>query len=221
VHALGISVDVPALSTLGVPIIEDCCQALGAVRAHRRLPIGGAAAIYSFNATKCIATGEGGAVAARDPDLAARVRAVLEHSRVPSAFTDLQAALGISQLSRYEENLERRRRIADHYFEALPPDLTAALRAVRDHSMFYRFPLRLRNLDFTSLQARCARRGVAIRRGVDALLHRARELPDTRFPHASQRFEETVSIPLYPSLTHAEQARVSRAVSEESGLSTR
>src|SRR5437867_3380603 len=61
-HAFGLAADVDAFAPLGVPIVEDCAQALGAVSTGRPVGSRGQAAVCAFYATKLLTTGEGGLV---------------------------------------------------------------------------------------------------------------------------------------------------------------
>ena len=73
-HAFGLAVDVEAFAALGVTVVEDCAQALGAVIEGRPVGGRGQAAVCSFYATKLLTTGEGGLVGGPRA-LVARVRA--------------------------------------------------------------------------------------------------------------------------------------------------
>jgi len=213
VHTFGIALDPAPFRRLGVPIVEDACQAFGAMAG--RVPAGAAGdlGVLSFHATKCLSSGEGGMVCARGADLAARLRALADDRAAGARMSDLQAALGASQLARYDEFLARRRHIAERYLDALPADLTRALARERGASMLFRFPLRVGG-DFETLKAAFADRGVAVRRGVDALLHRRAQGADADFPNACRAFRETLSIPLYPVLSDEERDRVIAACTD-------
>lgn len=114
VHTFGIAADVAQLQEFGVPVIEDCCQSLGL-----QLPNGehvghqGYASFFSFHATKSLTTGEGGAVATSDPQLLSNLKR-LRDADVHAPLSDLQAALGLSQLTRYPAMLERRQTDRSH-----------------------------------------------------------------------------------------------------------
>jgi dTDP-4-amino-4,6-dideoxygalactose transaminase len=58
------------------------------------------------------------------------------------------------------------------------------------------------------VRAALARKGIQVRRPVDVLLHRSFALPAPSFPAAERVFASTVSLPLYPALTEADQDRV-------------
>src|SRR3990170_697834 len=115
VHAFGLAADVDAFLALGVPVVEDCAQALGAEAGGRPVGARGAAAVGSFYATKLLTTGEGGAVAG-PAGRVARARDARDYDeredlrpRFNYKMTDLQAALGRAQLRRLDAFIARRR----------------------------------------------------------------------------------------------------------------
>ena len=73
-HLFGLPARLAPLLELGVPVIEDCAQSLGATEEGEACGRRGALAIASFYATKVITTGQGGLVAGSDPDQMAVVR---------------------------------------------------------------------------------------------------------------------------------------------------
>ena len=217
-HAFGLTAGVEAFLAMGVPVIEDCAQAIGALDAGRPVGSRGALAVFSFYATKMLTTGEGGMVTAGDPALLARVRDLREYDeradlapRFNWKLTDLQAALGRSQLARLGEFIQRRRVIAAAYCRALagsackPPPDDAGGRHV-----YHRFVIAVpRPLD--PLIKRLETGGVQCRRPVFRPLHRAVGLGE--YPAAERLWERSLSIPCYPSLTDADVGRVAEAVS--------
>ncbi len=182
---------------LGIPIIEDHCQSVGLKR------VNAVAGFFSFHATKCLTTGTGGAAVFNDKELSAKVR------KKSKPISGLAASLGISQLQRYQQFLSRRAEIASQYFTEMPKELTANLRSL--NSMYFRFPLSTR-LDFNHVQSEFLRQGVVVKQGVDDLLHRAAGLDDGRFPNAVSHFNQTVSIPIYPSMSESDIETVIQAV---------
>lgn len=193
VHTFGISCDVSGLKQFNVPVIEDCCQ-----KFSPKVGLTGDVAIFSFHATKCLTTGEGGLVTTAKEEIAVSLRTELKNK--PGRLCDIQAALGLSQLSRYHEMLARRADIAAYYFEILPEKLTARLNSCREKSIFFRFPLQIER-NFVDVEAAFLDRGVHVRKGVDTLLHRRLGLGDTGFEKSVSTFEKTLSLPIYPSLS--------------------
>lgn len=205
-HLFGIAADVDALLRLGTPVIEDCAQAFGGkTRDGRAIGSIGSAAIYSLQATKPLTAGAGGIVGSARAAIADRLSAndtgLISNSA--THVTDLQAALGLSQLARYDEALARRRDIADAYFRELAGLPVVLPEAVRDRSIFFRFPLRVTQPVQQVISAFDAL-GVHVRRGVDTLLHRVEGQERWQFPGTEEAFATTVSLPIYPALSSAE-----------------
>src|SRR3989454_2702856 len=127
VHPFGLAVDLADFQRLGVPLVEDCAQTLGATLGGRQVGARGGLAVCSFYATKLLTTGEGGAVVG-PADLVARARDTRDYDertdlapRFNYKMTDMQAALGRSQLARLDAFIARRRALAARYRAALAP----------------------------------------------------------------------------------------------------
>jgi dTDP-4-amino-4,6-dideoxygalactose transaminase len=213
VHTFGVMAEVDDIRALGIPVIEDCCQALGARRGLEVAGTRGDLCVLSFHATKLLTTGEGGMALSKDADLLKKLRVLKEGEAPPliaryrQPLTDLQAALGLSQLARYDDFLQRRRSTAEYYFEQLDGLGLELPGHVRDRTIFFRFPVFIDG-DFEALRGRLDAEGVQVRRGVDALLHRQCGQSAEDFPGAERCFARTLSIPLYPALRDEECARV-------------
>ncbi|HVP01560.1 MAG TPA: DegT/DnrJ/EryC1/StrS aminotransferase family protein, partial [Solirubrobacteraceae bacterium] len=84
VHIFGYPADMPAFERLGLPIVEDACEALGAMHADGR-PVGGRGhpAVFGFYANKQLTTGEGGMVTLADPALKERIDSERNQGRAP------------------------------------------------------------------------------------------------------------------------------------------
>jgi dTDP-4-amino-4,6-dideoxygalactose transaminase len=205
-HMMGRPGPVRELRALGVPVIEDCAMALGGDVGQ-----GGEAAVFSFYATKMMATGHGGAVLARDKAMVARIADLVEYDnredykiRHNYRMSGLAAAVGRAQLAKLPEFVKRRRRIADYYYGTLklgepPPG-----------HVFYRCVLRTGPVErFVRFMAS---RGVDCKRPVYRPLHRYAAAPAGDYPGAEELHRNWASIPLYPSLTRGEMERVALAV---------
>ena len=218
-HAFGLAAGVEAFVAMGVPVIEDCAQAIGCLDGGRPVGSRGTLAVFSFYATKMLTTGEGGMVTASDPALLAGVRDLREYDerrdlapRFNYKLTDFQAALGRSQLARLGEFIERRRAIAGTYRRALAG---AACRLPPDDAggrhVYHRFVIAAEP-PLDPIIERLEAGGVQCRRPVFRPLHRALGLGE--YPAAERLWERSLSIPCYPSLTDADIMRVAEAVSD-------
>jgi perosamine synthetase len=133
VHIFGYPVDLAAFERLGLPIVEDACEALGAIDADS-VPVGGRGhlAVFGFYANKQLTTGEGGMVTMVDPVLKERIDSERNQGRAPDMdwldhdrlgfnyrLSDIACALGLAQLERLDELLAGRARAAECYRSAL------------------------------------------------------------------------------------------------------
>jgi perosamine synthetase len=116
----------------GLLLIEDAAEALGSILNGRRAGSFGHAGVFSFHGSKTLTTGEGGMLVTDDEALHRKVLFLRDHGRAPGermfwnaevAFkyrmSGLQAALGLAQLERVEELVDKKRRIFGWYREAL------------------------------------------------------------------------------------------------------
>jgi dTDP-4-amino-4,6-dideoxygalactose transaminase len=216
-HAFGLALDVAPFSALGVPIIEDCAQALGATVGGRPAGSRGALAVCSFYATKLATTGEGGAVAGPER-LVRHVRDARDYDereslspRFNHKLTDLQAALGRSQLGRLGAFVARRRAIAARYRERLRGAACRTPDDAGERHVYHRFVVSVER-DVAGVQQALEARGVATRRPVHRPAHRALGLDG--YPAAERLWAESLSLPCYPSLTDAEVDAVAAALRE-------
>lgn len=226
-HLFGLPANLTAVQSLGIPVIEDCAQTLGATEQGRHVGSVGAAAVCSFYATKLLCTGEGGMVLSNDPAVLDKGRALREYDEVPTLETaafnrkmsDLQAAVGISQLGRLPSFLERRAAIAASYADALNRT-GLGLPAVPDGRthIYYRYVVQLpasrrRGSSLDKLLRRLASRGVQCRRPVFRPIHRYLGLGG--FPSSEAAMRSALSIPIYPSMTDEEVSRTAQTLCEE------
>ena len=146
VHIFGYPADVPALERHGLPIVEDACEALGAVHADGT-PVGGRGhpAAFAFYANKQLTTGEGGMLTMGSAEHKERVDSERNQGRAPDMgwldhdrlgfnyrLTDIACALGLAQLERLDGMLADRARVAGWYREALAgTEVGAAVRGRR------------------------------------------------------------------------------------------
>ena len=216
-HMYGIYADVDSFRRFGLPIVEDCAQA---VDYKGKRPLTGDIGVFSFHPTKCLTVGEGGAAVAHDPALVRALRtrrdgaSAGDRGRLLSPLSDVAAALGLSQLARYHEALDRRRALALRYRAALEPIVREGfVRESFDNGMLFRLPLKVPG-GLPVYQEAFARRNIHVRRGVARLLHRVRGRPDAGFETSVDHFETTLSLPLYPALTDDEHAACVRAALE-------
>ena len=131
VHTFGVPADMAAIRELArrhnLPVVEDACEALGAEIDGRRVGSLGVTGIFGFYPNKQITAGEGGAVVSNNPELAKRVRSLrnqgregtewLQHMEVGYNYriSEINCALGLSQLRRIDSILRARENVAIAY----------------------------------------------------------------------------------------------------------
>jgi len=147
VHLNGRICDVKALGRIareaGATLIEDCAQAFASRGAAAELGQSSGAAAFSLGITKLVTTGEGGMVAVSDRGLADKLARLRNHGVVSIAdnvfdgpgcnfrMTDLQAAVGLSQVAKVASKIAGVRRVYDHYVDALDrPELRGCMRVL-------------------------------------------------------------------------------------------
>jgi dTDP-4-amino-4,6-dideoxygalactose transaminase len=249
VHFAGRACDLGAMSALasehGMHLLEDCAHAIETLWHGRHAGTIGAFGAFSFYATKNVVTGEGGMLATANAEWASRVKRLALHGLSADAWKrfsdagfkhyevmepgfkynmmDLQAAIGLPQLARVEENLIRREAIWAKYDRAfadlpafLPPPAEPDTRHARH---LYTLMLDIDRLKATRDEVQAALHQQHIGTGIHykALhLHRYyRERFGDRtgtMANAEWISDRTLSLPLGPKLTDADVEDVIFAV---------
>ncbi len=210
VHTFGARADVGELMRMGLPVIEDCSHAFGRGELGRL----GTLAVVSLHATKLMGAGEGGMVLTNDTALAEWLRAERDYTdraatadRLNDKPTDLMAALARCQLRRLPAMLAARDTLAARYSELLGPlaaRVGVALPVPQSGRVWYRYAIAVPGAAEPMVE-QLAAAGVRAARPVEPWT----ALADG--PSAAA-FRSVVSLPLYPSLTLAEQNHVVRAL---------
>jgi UDP-4-amino-4,6-dideoxy-N-acetyl-beta-L-altrosamine transaminase len=232
----------------GFAVIEDASHAVGG--RYRDQPIGGCGysdiTVFSFHPVKIVTTGEGGMALCRDPQLAERMRRLRSHgiTRDPALFrqppggawyyeqlelgfnyrmTDIQAALGLSQMARLDGYVARRNQLAAGYDQALRElPLVLPARAPECLSSFHLYVVqveertggigrdhvfrRLRdagigvNLHYIPIHTQPYYRGLGFDWG--------------HCPRAERYAARALTLPLFPTMTQEQQATVARGLSD-------
>jgi dTDP-4-amino-4,6-dideoxygalactose transaminase len=216
VHTFGIPLSLEPF-LIGPTVVEDIATALGARRHGRPVGADGGCVVCSFNATKMITTGGGGALVADDPEFVSRVEDLIDYDdrgdaavRYNERMGEIPAALGLSQLGRISEFLERRRRIAEIYREELDGNgLILPLDRQGWEPAWHRFVVRVKG-GAQWIRARLSRRGIASPRPIHQPLHWI--LGRGGYPGAETAHREALSLPIYPSLEESDARRVAREV---------
>ena len=218
-HMFGLPADMTALGTLGVPLVEDCAQALGA-RFQGDLVGGfGKFSFFSFYATKMITTGYGGMLLSKDTRVTAAVREMRtylgQEADKPcwnSNITDFQAAMGVNQLKRLPHFIEQRRQIADIFTKRfLQAHLEVPPMYEGRDNVWYRYPLKVKRSLRDAVEF-LKKNNIEGKPPIAKPLHQLLELDGTGFPETERAFLKTISIPIYPALLNKEVDFIAKVV---------
>lgn len=236
VHLYGTMCDMTAVMAFaaghGLRVIEDAAQALGVTQGGRHAGLFGDVGCFSFFADKTITTGEGGYAVCRDPAIHQRLlylrnqgrlgRGAFVHPQIGYNFriTDMQAAMGLAQLGKLDRIVAAKRAHHAAYSEALAtlpqvrvlgsaPDTTfvpfrCVLMAERAHDLMAY--LEARNIQSRTVFAPLHSQPCF----VDAPGVTAGD--DGPFPNACRAYDEGVCLPIFPTLSAGQIARITDAI---------
>ena len=252
VHHSGQPCDMLAIQSLshqyGFKIIEDASHAIGGK--YKNEPIGNCRysdiTVFSFHPVKIITTGEGGMTLTNSDNLAERMGLLRSHgiTREPKLMTqamdgpwyyqqvdlgynyrmtDMQAALGFSQMSRLNQYVIRRHEIADKYNELLAElPITLPWQHPDSFSAFHLYVIRLQlnNIHASHLQVFEALRAKDILVNLHYIpvhtqpYYQKMGFKIGDFPEAERYYSEAISIPMHPKLTVDELQYVANCLRE-------
>ena len=237
VHFAGQSCDMGRIAALakahGLKVIEDAAHAIGSE--YEGVKVGSCKhsdmAVFSFHPVKTITTGEGGAVTTNDPELYVKLCAYRAHGVHKDGemaqtweyemrergfnyrITDLQCALGASQLKKLENFKRRRREIVAYYNANL--SLPHLEEAEFSNACFHLYPVLVPNRREFYFKSR----GVGLNLQVHYIpVHTQPYYRETYgyklgdYPKAENYYAKCISLPLYPSLTDEDLAEIIRRI---------
>ncbi len=225
VHLFGLVADMDMIGAIadrhGLAVVEDACQAHGATFRGRRAGSFGHGA-FSLYATKNMTTGEGGFITTNDDGLADRLR-LYRNQGMRSRYqfetlgfnyrmTDLNAAIGLVQLSKLERNTARRQAIAAAYDTAFAdlPVVTPVVPDGRTH-VYHQYTLEV-GAERDAIIAAIRDGGVGADIYYPIPVHRQPYIQErglhADLPITDRAAERTIALPMYPGMTAEDQATV-------------
>lgn len=250
VHHSGQPCDMAMIGSLaqryGFRIIEDASHAVGAEFEAER--VGGCRhsdiVVFSFHPVKIITTGEGGAALTNNDDLADRMRRLRSHgiTRDPHSMknlpdgawyyeqidlgfnyrmTDIQAALGVSQMTRLESYVSNRESLAlryDEFLATLPVKTPWQDSRTKSARHLYAIRLELERIGVSRKEIFDGLRASGIGANIHYIpVHLQPYYQDLGFkygdfPEAERYYEEAISLPLFPTMTYDQQDAVVSAL---------
>jgi perosamine synthetase len=234
IHIFGYPAAMPELEAIasraGLGILEDACEALGAVDSEGRgVGARGNLATFAFYANKQMTTGEGGMIVPPDAATAATLRAERNQGRAADMgwldhgglgfnyrLSDLASALGVAQVEKLDSLLRRRAAVADLYEQGL-----AGVEGVRtpiagrgnERRSWFVYPVRLpEDADRDATIARLAAAGIASKAYLPCihLFPHLRQLGyrEGQFPVAEAASARSLALPFFPAMSEGQVARV-------------
>jgi perosamine synthetase len=231
VHIFGNVAETIGMERLGLPIVEDACEAIGARHEDGSL-IGsrGHSAVFAFYPNKQMTTGEGGIVVTNDAAVKERIDSERNQGRAPDMgwldhdrlgfnyrLSDIACAIGIEQLKRLDGMLAQRARVAALYTDALSGFEDLGLPPGRDSWFVYVVQVpRGTDRDETIRALREA--GIASKPYLPAIhlfsFYRERfGYREGQFPVAEDIGARSIALPFFPQMTEGQVARVAEALS--------
>jgi dTDP-4-amino-4,6-dideoxygalactose transaminase len=209
-HTLGFVPDMPAITGLGIPVIEDCSRSYGTLLGELRAGAFGVFTILGLEERDMLTSGGGALLYAVNR----RDAAVLRNQTVFPEYSlpDLNAAMAVIQFKEGAKNSEKRKEIAQLYTQS-------ALRT--RHRMFalpgdteynhYAFPLILET-GMKDVKAYARRNGIVVENALEDTLAGAGVVPQVMCPEACSLALRTALFPLYPRLGAGEAAKVAKLI---------
>lgn len=251
VHLFGLAADMAVINQIaeknGLWVVEDAACGFGSLYRHQHVGTFGETGCFSFHPRKSITTGEGGMICTQDDDLAEKMRSMRDHGATLSdrqrhlglkpyllsdhpyagfnyRMTDLQAALGVSQMHRAKKILLERRQLAENYIRHLNSLDWLQMPAQIDlyQHGYQSFPclfqpelLGLRNVEAVNhhrnqLMDQLQNKGISTRPATHAVhllsYYRGKyDLKPADYPNAFLADQYSLSLPLYNGMTEKEQ----------------
>ncbi|MCB9989387.1 MAG: UDP-4-amino-4,6-dideoxy-N-acetyl-beta-L-altrosamine transaminase [Rhodospirillales bacterium] len=247
VHLAGQCVDLASLSSLakdkGLYMVADACHAVGGE--YQGKPVGACAyedmSVFSFHPVKTIAMGEGGAISTNTPEFSERMMRLRSHGMIPQKergpwfyempelgynyrVTDIQCALGLSQLAKLGRFVARRKELVALYDKLLsdvgdvvrPP-----VRAMHGDPAWHLYAVRIDfdtlGIDRTTVMEKMLGQGIGTQ--VHYIpVHRQpyyqARYGDIHLPGADEYYGHTLSLPLFPAMKDDDVYKVVRVLSD-------
>jgi len=223
-------------------VIEDGAHALGAEYQGKRVGTLSDMTTFSFHPVKHITTGEGGMILTDNPELYQRLKLFRTHGITREEelltkndgpwyyeqldlgynyrITDIQCALGVSQMDRLPEFLERRKQIAKRYNEAFAANEQIQLPYQKEgcDNAWHLYVIRIKNGKRKEIFEKLRAAGIGVNvHYIPVYQHpyyRTHGYAEVTCPNAEEYYKECISLPMYPDLKEEEQEYVIEKVLE-------
>ncbi len=248
VHLTGLPCDMKPIwelaKTYDIRVIEDASHAIGAT--YYGQPVGNGAysdiTVFSFHPVKIVTSGEGGVAVTNSDKLAAQMARLRSHGITRDAdlmthapdgpwyyqqielgwnyrLTDIQAALGLSQIKRVQEYVTKRNELAKRYDQAFSAiSLTPAMRSENTLSAFHLYVIQVDPEQHLRIFTGLRDRGIGVNLHYIPIhlqpYYQQFGFAKGDFPNAETYYSRAISIPMFPTMTHDQQDHVIAAVAD-------
>jgi len=240
VHLYGMAANMTEVTAFaqrhGLKVVEDAAQGIGVRYQGSHVGSFGDAGCFSFFADKTITTGEGGLVACRDEAIYERLRLLRNQGRLDRGsfihpaigynfrMTDIQTAIGLAQLDKLDQIIERKRTILQWYHDELDSLDEVGFIRVEPGSTYVPFRIVLL-CEAAGALADVLKEHDIDTRGTFYPLHRQPcfahldkacggplDLSDDRYPNAVRSYERTILLPCFPTLTNEQVRHIGQTI---------
>src|SRR6056297_1768678 len=229
-----------------IVIVEDAAHALGATRKGKKIGTQADMTMFSFHPVKHITTAEGGMITTNNKVFSEKLKLFRSHGITKDAdkltkndgpwyyemqalgynyrITDMQCALGVSQLKKADKFINRRIQLADRYDEAFldnhliqtPP----RSKEIDSRHVFHIYPILLdKSLNRKEIFIKLREKGILCQVHYIPIHHQPYyqkhfNYQTNQFPNANEYYQREITIPLFPKMTDEEQAYVINTIKE-------
>ncbi len=220
-HMFGTPADLESILDLGISVIEDCAQSLGAK--YKGKITGGITevGVFSFCATKVISTGHGGMIVSSSNLIKENLEDLTKYDKRENysvtynyELSNIQAAIGIEQLKKLDYFIERRKIIAEKYDGAFSGK-SFKIPSKIGGSFPFRYVIKFSNEgERDNMKDKLIEKGIRTELPVFKPLHRYMGLDRNKFLATEEAYSTTLSIPIYPALKEEEVDYIIKSVLE-------
>jgi UDP-4-amino-4,6-dideoxy-N-acetyl-beta-L-altrosamine transaminase len=250
VHLTGQCVDLNSLSSLkkkGLSVVVDACHALGGT--YDGKPVGSCPVedmnIFSFHPVKMLTTGEGGAITTNNPDYANQAKLLRSHGMVKTdnnkpwhyemtelgynyRITDIQCAIGTSQIKKLESFVDRRKKLVslyDQYLKDVSPHILPPAKVAACEPGWHLYSVRINfkslGTDRATVMRNMQERGVGTQVHyipVHTQPYYKNRYGNISLPGAEEYYSRTLTLPLFPSMEDEDVPYIVEALLESAGI---
>jgi perosamine synthetase len=216
-HTFGFMVPMGEYRELAVPLIEDISHVIGAEYEDKSAGQDGLITIASFAPSMMITTGNGGIVLTNNSRHFSTMRDSRSSSGpVPSfdyTMTDFQGAMGLSQLSRLQDFIRRRRDIARVYHDALKNTPHRTIYAFSDGFVYQSFPVQF-DASAEKTDKFWKKSGIEVVHPCAVPLHQHLNLRGMDYPNSDRMSKKLYTLPVYPTLSKKEIEKIAKTLAK-------